>query len=262
MIGPPGRIQNEIREAAAAGIEGFQISIDNLSGSRLNIPFNCKTFETIASLCGWRLFLIAYFVTLKRNLRTPVTKLPVEIIRLLKPFLVSPCLALRVEIQFPPEYPFREPTFLLHNDRNYILPRNVTAFFAEQKFYGKNHSPACTLVNNYLPLIKEECEREIDEENETGDRYYRPSCAAHVIRMHILNKAFLSIRDKKVRYCHRPLNHYKTIMEAIPKEFRGKGCHRIMWENRDMTNSNDEDWRNVNCGDHFDVFLGRDFEQR
>jgi hypothetical protein len=97
-------------------------------------------------------------------------------------------LELVVEIQYPWEYPFGEPSFILHNERNYTLPRNVATFFAEQKFYGRGFSPAACLWNNFLPLIKEECERETDEDYGSGTRYYSPSCGAHRIMIHTPDK--------------------------------------------------------------------------
>jgi hypothetical protein len=49
-------------------------------------------------------------------------------------------------------------------------------------------------------------------------------------------------------------------MEAIPKEFREKDCHRIILNGRDM--NSDVEWRNVYCGSTFDIYLGRDFERK
>jgi hypothetical protein len=195
-----------------------------------------------------------------------VTDLPVEIIHLLKSYLVSPRLALRIEIQFPPDYPFNQPIFILHNERNYALPRNVTAFFAEKKFYGND--AGSTLRKDYLPLIKEECEREIDQKNETG---YKASCAPHVIKLNfaenqepeymcflITDIPVFYCRSKRVRYCHKSINHYKTIMETIPEKFRGMGKHRIMLNDRNMTSRTEKYWDHVRCGCHFEVFLGFD----
>jgi hypothetical protein len=256
------RIQNEIKEAVVVGIPGFDVSVDRLivqeTGSTLYVPYQCRTFERTPSFKDWKFFVTSFFVAMQRGLFPRVTDLPVEVIRLLKQYVVTPYFELAVEIQFPQNYPIKEPTFILHNLKNYNLPRNVTAFFAEQKFFGNRFGSAQTLATNYLPLIKEECERKIDEKNDIGECYYRSCCAPHCLKIRMPNKTDFVSRLKKVRYCLRPLNHYKTIMEAIPKEFREKDCHRIILNDRDM--KSDEEWRNVYCGSTFDIYLGRDFE--
>jgi hypothetical protein len=256
------RILLETREASAAGMKDFHVSMDNLlihedgngkATASLSIPYKCKTFEILGSFRDWRFFLASYFVTIKRHLRPAVTDLPLEIILLLKQYLVSPSLDLRVEIQFPSNYPFEEPTFVLHNEKHYALPKNITVFFADKKHYFNQFSPAFSLCRSYLPLIKEQCEREMDEEYETEGNYSN-SCRPHTIRLHFPNNPKPVVHWKKVRLCGNPNNHYKTVMQAIPKEFRGWNRHNILFKNESLS-SHPSDWMRSSCGSDFDVYL-------
>jgi hypothetical protein len=256
------KIHREIQEATVAGSKDFDVSLDNLkiredgngkATATLSIPYKCRTFEILGPFRDWKFFLASYFVTIKRNLRPPVTDLPVEIILLLKPYLVSPCLELRVEIQFPSDYPFREPTFTLHNEKHYVLPKNIKVFFADKKFYFNDFSPAFSLCKNYLPFIKGQCEREIDEGFEI-EGSYSSSCRPLTIRLHFPHKPQPVVHWKKVRQCGDPNNHYKTVMQAIPKEFREWNRHTIMFKN-EILSSHPSEWMTAGCGSEFDVYL-------
>jgi hypothetical protein len=186
--------------------------------------------------------------------------LPTELIIFLRSFFHYQDLELRVEIKFSDDYPYVEPVITIPNNQHRVLPRYLNNVSVDHHFYGADFLPTFTLLTHYLPSIKKLCDTEPDE-YETYGTYncncYRNSsiCGPHRVLLHSSDSNWSNEYRIRVRGCSKPVNHYNSVMQLIPREFRDREQYYIVSRGRNVTEREDIQWKHIHCGEYFEVFL-------
>jgi hypothetical protein len=249
------RLFREIETAREVGVEGFYISSSNFSERTLTVSYQCKPEKKT-----WKALLLSYLLAVKTHTQTPLAKLPTELIISLRSFLHYQDLELRVDIKFPDDYPYVEPSFSIPNHNNCVIPRYLRNVSVDHHFYGANFLPTFTLLTHYLPSIKKLCDIEPDEYETYGTYHCNCSrnssiCGPHRVEIYSPNSNWSNEYRIRVRGCGNPVNHYNSVMQLIPREFRDREQYYIMSRGRNVTERDDVQWKYTHCGEFFEVFL-------